>query len=156
MNTRQRQVCKVGRYPFKKRIQIWNTYAYLAPYIHGALCQFRKSNLHGFPDGVDSFEDWLKALDEMIWAFDQIKREYPDSPEGNAIYQASQDHPDYYDYVTKEIERDGKTYHTMTFLHPEYHDEAVTPAVIAAEKAYRRRIRHGLALFAAHFEDLWD
>lgn len=156
MNTRQRQVRTVGNYPFKKKIQVVNAYAYLASYIHGALCQFRQNGPLGFPADVDTYEEWLAMLDEMIWAFNEIKQEYPNSPEGNAIYKASYAHPDYYDYITKEITKDGKTLHTMEFLHPEYHDKAVTPAVMKDEEAYRQRIHQGLMLFAKHFENLWD
>lgn len=53
---------------------LWGLDYYLAKKILPLLKAFRKSKLTGYPPTLKNQKEWLKELDEMIWAFDYIIR----------------------------------------------------------------------------------
>lgn len=158
MNKRQGQLAKVGKYPFKKRIQIWNAGYEFARYIHGGLIQFKKLKPHGYPDSAGSYENWMKIIDEMIWTFREISMEYPGDPISIAFDKMYDRHPEaLHFHFKKVIEEDGNILYEMVDGHPEYSaKEVYTEKNIADQKAYQKRIEEGLSLFARYLPHLWD
>ena len=81
-------------------IENWNCYVYLAKEILPRLIAFRNQELHGYPGDINSIsrarpvvdvedeqdkknlEDWLKTIDEMIFAFEYAL--YEDSLDKNS------------------------------------------------------------------------
>lgn len=166
MNKRQRQLAKVGKYPFKKRIQIWNTGYEFAKFIHGGLVQFRKLEPHGYPTEAGTYENWMNILDEMIWTFREIASDYPGSPIQIAFEKMDQNHPDAHAFHFKRcdapkdealVKKFGPVWYEMVPDHPDYASQEVfTEQNEAAEKEYRERIKNGLQLFSKYMENLWD
>lgn len=158
MNKRQRQLAKAGKYPFKKRVQIWNAGFEFAKYIHGGLIQFKKLPPQSYPDEAGSYENWLKLLDEMIWTFREISLDYPGDPISIALDQMYDRHPDADKYHFEKVTGpNGKPMYQMIEDHPDYAStEVFTKDNEAAAKAYRERIQNGLQLFAKYMPQLWD
>ena len=152
MNTRWRQKKKITGYTFSK-LQIWNASDTMVSFILPLLKEFKKMNRHGYPDrdeATDTPEKWEAILDRMIYSFDQIHREYPDSPRNLANERMLKDHPDVYDYTLEKETR------TMHYLHQDWFKEYFTKAVNEEELAYRKRVEEGLLLFGKYLQDLWD
>ena len=94
-----------------------------------------------------NIEEWHKAIDKMIWSFNQIAYEYPDDP-----------HTIFFDKKWKRAEENGiqlmtidknNTIHFSDILEEERPSDE-------EQNAYRNKIQEGLNLFAKYFQDLWD
>lgn len=60
--------------------QIWSAYKTMAEFNLALLKEYRKTQGISYPIGINSPEEWIKLIDRFIWVFDQIVRNYPDSP----------------------------------------------------------------------------
>lgn len=54
----------------------WNVDVSLATIIHPLLVAF-KTGEHGYPSGFDSWDDWQRVIDAMIYSFGQASEHYP-------------------------------------------------------------------------------
>ena len=79
MNNRWRGKKKLNKYVFSQK-QIWNAYKTMAEFNLALLKEYRKTQGISYPIGINSPEEWIKLIDRFIWVFDQIVRNYPDSP----------------------------------------------------------------------------
>lgn len=82
MHPRKKQIVKaqggIPAYPARFRYEPFTVFA---TFLADGLRVFRKGSLHSHPiDFEGHAEDWGKAIDKMIWSFDQIAHEYPDHP----------------------------------------------------------------------------
>ena len=53
--------------------EVWGTYHYLAREIAPRLKAFKALKKHGWPDDFESLEEWNKAIQKMIDAFELVK-----------------------------------------------------------------------------------
>lgn len=79
MNNRWRGKKKLNKYVFSQK-QIWSAYKTMAEFNLALLKEYRKTQGISYPIGINSPEEWIKLIDRFIWVFDQIVRNYPDSP----------------------------------------------------------------------------
>lgn len=155
MNNRHRQRAKLAGYTFTKK-QIWNADDTMAKFILALLKEFKKSNRWGYPnrdEETNTPEKWEAILDRLIYTFDQLAHDYPDSPHNKAYIRMNQEHPNQWGFVMKES-KDGC--HRLEEKHSDIYDQYITPEVKDKEKAYQEDLQEGLMLFAKYFRDLWD
>lgn len=148
MHPRKKQIVKaqggIPAYPARFRYEPFTVFA---TFLADGLRVFRKGPLHSHPiDFEGHAEDWGKAIDKMIWSFDQIAHEYPDHP-----YTA------FFEKRWKEAEANGVS------LMQVYKDRVQFNKMLEEKKptdeetvAYTSRVQEGLNLFAKYFQDLWD
>lgn len=79
MNNRWRGKKKLNKYVFSQK-QIWSAYKTMEEFNLALLKEYRKTQGISYPIGINSPEEWIKLIDRFIWVFDQIVRNYPDSP----------------------------------------------------------------------------
>ena len=106
---------------------------FLAEHICGALNQFKKAKRTGYPSDLNSMEEWDHIIDNMIFAFEQIRKNFARSSYSQYYDKKHKENPNYdflYDNVSEAIRKD--------------------------EDAYQDKIRQGLSLFAKYFQSLWD
>ena len=60
----------INGYPIS---EVWGTYHYLAREIAPRLKAFKALKKHGWPDDFENQEDWNKAIQKMIDAFELVK-----------------------------------------------------------------------------------
>lgn len=96
-------------------------------------------------------KEWRGILIKMLWAFEQIRDDYPDSPHGK--WHDEQ----FLSLLEKEImpmeigEEDECGLYEVKF-----NGEETPQEVWDDEEKYREEIPEGLDLFAKHFLSLWD
>ena len=154
MNNRCRQKRKLNKYSFSEQ-QVWNADDTMVSFILPLLKAFKKSNRHTYPgrDEADTPEKWEAILDHLIYTFDQMDRDYPDSPHNKASKKMEREHPDCWEY---ESRKEPNGMHSMKFKHDDIFDRYFTEEVNQKEKEYQNYIQEGLFLFAKYFRDLWD
>lgn len=97
-------------------------------------------------------KEWRGILIKMLWAFEQIRDEYPDSP-----------HKKWHDeqflsllekgIMPMEIDEEADEF---GFYELKLNGEETPQEVWDDEEKYREKIQDGLNLFAKHFLSLWD
>ena len=99
---------------------------------------------------AEACDEWDADLREMIYIFDQIANNFPDSPlflwtseESDKLDEQGVPH---FRFIEKDAA--GSVYESNL---PETLD-----SVWEAEEAYQKRIQDGLHLYAEHFLALWD
>ena len=60
----------INGYPIS---EVWGTYHYLAREIAPRLKAFKAHKKHGWPEDFENQEDWNKAIQKMIDAFELLK-----------------------------------------------------------------------------------
>ena len=60
----------INGYPIS---EVWGTYHYLAREIAPRLKSFKAIDKHGWPEDFESQEDWNKAIQKMIDAFELVE-----------------------------------------------------------------------------------
>ena len=175
---RKRQYRKMGK-TYISEYQAFDLFSTQAEYILAGLRRFYSMKRWGTsPNDIlekackrhgicmeDSYEEHKEAMDaasaearaewdadlcEMIYIFDQIANDFPDSP----LYLWTSEESDKLDKQGiphfRFIEKDaaGSVYESNL---PETPD-----SVWEEEEAYRKRIQDGLHLYAEHFLALWD
>ena len=126
--------------------ELWNLYYTFALFILPRLVEFRKV-ANAYPHDFESFEEWVKIIDKMIYAFDHIANEEK-----------------YQDEYEKEIGLawDG-VYELKKLPNTEYHeivqgkkyDEEKVNKLREWQKAEGEKIDEGLMLFGKYFRALW-
>ena len=155
MNNRLRQKRKLNGYTFTKT-QVWNADNTMANFILALLKEYKKMKRHGYPkhsEVADSPEKWEAILDRLIYTFDQLAHDFPDSPHSKAYSLMEKEHPERWGY---SFEKDADGNHIAVEKHREIYEQYITPEVMEKEKEYRKSIEDGLLLFARYFQDLWD
>ena len=166
---------KYGRKYNKRRS--WDLFSYLAKEITTDLKAFKKYNTNSVPGTIhfevlkqfgyddklaneipddkwpeidaESTKRWHEILDKMIYSFDQISKDYPDSPYGKMIS----------DYHEKYPQLPGETleeFFNSKTNRPPMEEVCDIIEVKHEENQYRDKIKEGKILFAEWFENLWD
>ena len=137
-------------------IEMWNCYVYLAKFILPRLKAFRTQKIHGYPNDINSIsnsrtvaaeddeqfkkelDNWLKIIDEMIFAF-----EY-------ALYGDS-------------LDKNGAHFYLKYFGEDPYKDILINDAYYKRnenewkiiKEAHNRALK-GFEYFGKYFLHLWD
>lgn len=136
------------------RYDIWSADVTLAHVIYPVLVELRK-NQQGYPLSSESDlpeevlslspeEQWNWILDEMIWAFDQIR-----SDDADAEFYHNEDQLD-----MKFVDDNG-----TSSLQIEHQKDPSKPKYWVDKEGlslYNDRISRGTALFGKYFRSLWD
>ena len=105
-------------------------------------------------DGEQSteMELWRETIEKMLWSFEQIRDDYPDSP-FNKWHDKQ-----FWSLLDKGIlpmeieeEPDENGLHAVKF-----NGEETPQEIWDADKLYHQKIQEGIDLFAKYFEELWD
>ena len=155
MNNRWRQKKKLTGYTFTKS-QIWNADDTMAKFILAVLKEFKQMNRNSYPgqdEATATPEKWEALLDRMIYTFEQLANDFPDSPHAKACEKMQLEHPECWDFNWKSL---NNGYWQMDFLHEDIQDQYMTDEVSKKEKEYREHIQEGLQLFAKYFQYLWN
>ena len=105
-------------------------------------------------DGEQSteMELWRGTIEKMLWSFEQIRDDYPDSP-FNKWHDKQ-----FWSLLDKgilpmEIEKepDENGLHAINF-----NGEETPQEIWDADKLYHQKIQEGIDLFAKYFRNLWD
>lgn len=131
MNKRQKQLKRIygnKKHKYTKQ-QLWSLYPYLTDHIYYALKQFKNQKLHSYPADLKSIEEWRNVLDQIMWAMNEISKDYPNDPLIRFYNTA----------LTKE-----------KYSHEEEEKTRKESDV------YFKRIDNGLLLFTKYLRDLWD
>lgn len=124
----------------------YEAFSVLAVYILGGLKAYRACGNSYAPD-FDSYEDWIAAVDKMIWSFDQIANECPDDPNTIHFYEK------WKEAEKKDVPLLDCDEHGRVSFSDMLNDGRPTKE---EEAAYHARVQEGLDLFAKYFRDLWD
>lgn len=134
MNKKQRQRTKAGKYPCKTNVQIWNVYSVIAEYIYGALSQYKHDKDFASDD----------SLDRIIWAFNEIRLDYPHTPSILKEIEFERQYPDYFDFDFVKLP-DGM--YTIKHKHQELIDQLDKQIDYKEDKIYHKQIEQGIAYF---------
>lgn len=166
MHQRNRQIQKITRDPYFSERDCWDLSTVFAKTIAAGLRRFSKMERHGYPasflppervehptdeDCERANREWQKTLEQMLWSFDEITKDYPSSP------WSKWHHLEY-----QKLEEQGIPPFTFTKSDDDENVlmESNTPdtpqEILDKEKGYRQQAQNGLDLFAKHFESLWD
>lgn len=105
-------------------------------------------------DGEQSteMELWRETIEKMLWSFEQIRDDYPDSP-FNKWHDKQ-----FWSLLDKGIlpmeieeEPDENGLHAVKF-----NGEETPQEIWDADKLYHQKIQEGIDLFAKYFRNLWD
>lgn len=105
-------------------------------------------------DGEQSTEMklWRGTIEKMLWSFEQIRDDYPDSP-FNKWHDKQ-----FWSLLDKGIlpmeieeEPDENGLHAVNF-----NGEETPQEIWDADKLYHQKIQEGIDLFAKYFRNLWD
>lgn len=105
-------------------------------------------------DGEQSteMELWRGTIEKMLWSFEQIRDDYPDSP-FNKWHDKQ-----FWSLLDKGIlpmeieeEPDENGLHAVKF-----NGEETPQEIWDADKLYHQKIQEGIDLFAKYFRNLWD
>ena len=95
---------------------------------------------------------WRGTIEKMLWSFEQIRDDYPDSP-FNKWHDKQ-----FWSLLDKGIlpmeieeEPDENGLHAVKF-----NGEETPQEIWDADKLYHQKIQEGIDLFAKYFEELWD
>ena len=148
MNNRKKQIQKlhdgIPTFPHKYR---YDAFVALAVFILDGLKTHKKYNTTSHPMGFNEFEEWEKTVDKMIWSFDQIARDYPDSPH-SIFFEKKRKAADSKNVPLMYVDKENKV-HITDLLEEERPLKEV-------QKEYDDKVQEGLNLFATHFTYLWD
>ena len=95
---------------------------------------------------------WRGTIEKMLWSFEQIRDDYPDSPFNKwhdkqfwSLFDKG--------ILPMEIEEepDENGLHAVKF-----NGEETPQEIWDADKLYHQKIQEGIDLFAKYFEELWD
>lgn len=86
MNTRQRK--KRAKYWFSDK-EVHNADKTAADFLYCLLTEFKKRRKYSRPVGMNE-KYWEYKLSKMIWSFDQLRKNYPESPNPNKFYSIAE------------------------------------------------------------------
>ena len=148
MNNRKKQIQKlhdgIPVFPYKYR---YDAFVTLAVFILDGLKTHKKYNTTSYPIGFDGPEEWRKIIDKMIWSFDQIVHDYPDSPH-SIFFEKKWKVAENKNVPLITVDEENKVCFT-DLLEEERPSKEV-------QKDYEDKVQEGLDLFATYFRDLWD
>ena len=100
----------------------------------------------------EEMQEWRNTIKKMLWAFEQIRDDFPDSP-------FSKWHEEqFYSLLAKkippmEVSEEPDEYGLYTL---KLNGDETPQEIWDADKIYYDKIQKGLNLFAKHFRSLWD
>lgn len=137
MSKRLRTILKKEKVPKINNKNIWDLYPYLAKHIYWSLYQYKHSKRYGYPGNLTE-DRWETILDNMLWAFKELKDDRPNEPD-RYIY------PNGIDMIFNDDNSISFDYH------------GADPIDNFVEwKEYDNKIKRGLKYFTKYFEHLWD
>ncbi len=116
--------------------ECWSLDSTFTRFILPRLKHFKKMTRHTYPSDGITPERWEEILDEIIWTF-----EYMNDDEKMLTMPCCDDNGDFKGYLNRERTEKEK------LEWKNYFDQA---------KAFNRRKKEGLKLFAQYYEVLWD
>lgn len=121
---------------------LWNLDYHLAKIILKRLKAFKKMERKGIPSTLNSFDEWNKILDKMIFSFEFIRSDY--GWDENFIW-----HDEIWEKLEKKekimnINIGDKDFYSDIKFNAEKHDE------------YYQKYEEGMELFSKYFGSLWD
>lgn len=119
---------------------LWNLDTYLETVIISKLKDFRKQNLSGYSCDLESMQDWLNVIDEMIDTWEKMHSEYYI----NLIEEVPS--------VTKDIMIKGISVKSVSFPRTEEQMQNFHELV----KKQNENDLRALELFSKYFHALWD
>ena len=148
MNNRKKQIQKlhdgIPTFPYKYR---YDAFVALAIFILDGLKTHKKYNTNSHPLEFDGPEEWRKIIDKMIWSFDQIVHDYPDSPH-SIFFEKKWKVAKNKNVPLMTVDEENEVCFT-DLLEEERPSKEV-------QKEYEDKVQEGLDLFATYFIDLWD
>lgn len=143
MNRRNRQKSKLAcKYSFHDR-ELRELSSVFAQFIHDGLFQFKNLNRCGIPANDVDENTWENIIDDMIWSFNEISKDYVNSPYNIAFDKYWED---------KSVDDKCRLIEDNEFICDfEYTDE-----LKEQNELYYDKINKGLSLFAKYFSYLWD
>lgn len=125
--------------------ELWNLYNTIAKYTLPRLVEFRKV-VNGYPPSFETFDDWLDAIDKMIYAFDHIvnKEKYDEELEKSLGITWD-------GYYTEKKLPDGN----YEIVHGVNYNKELMNQYHKIEQEEVNRINIGLELFGNYFMNLW-
>lgn len=145
------QIEKLSKYK-KQRIErgfddteLWNLDCAIAKYVLPRLIEFKKVT-NGYPQDFESFEEWIDAIDKMIYSFDHIinREKYDEELEKELGI-------DWVGYFDEKKLPDGN----YELIHGENYNEELMNTYHKIKKEEDIRIQGGLDLFGKYFQNLW-
>ena len=125
--------------------ECWNLDLTFAGFILPRLIQFKK-DVMGYPEELETFENWIAVIDKMIYAFDHIYNREAYSEELDKQFQI--DHSG----MQMDFLPDG----TLQITDPNRELNAPREKKKdAAEREIFKKVNEGLKLFGKYFRDLW-
>ena len=163
---------KYGRKYNKRRA--WDLFSHLAKEITTDLKAFKKYNVNSVPGKMhfevvkefgyeegnipdDKYKEindectkrWHEILDKMIYSFDQISKDYPDSPYRKMINDYNEKYPQLPGESLEE-------FFNSKINRPPMEEVCDIIMTKYEENKYQDKIMEGKMLFATWFENLWD
>ena len=176
-----RKKLKLSNMPHFTSVERWNLFHTFSIYIAAGLKDFLSYKLWGVPpefspdddDNPDikenkelyeelskdedceqttEMQSWRGTIEKMLWSFEQIRDEYPDSP-FNKWHDKQ-----FWSLIDKGLspmeiseEPDENGLH-----HVKFNGEEAPQEVWDADKIYHEKVQEGIDLFAKYFLHLWD
>ena len=168
MNKRQRKKLTKRKLrklnmPYFTSCERWNLFHTFSVYIAAGLKDFLSHKIYGMPQEFSDVEEeieeqskgmilWRGTIEKMLWSFEQIRDDYPDSP--SKKFHDKQ----FRSLMNKGImpfeiaeEPDENGLHAFKF-----NGEETPQEIWDEDKIYHQKIQEGIDLFAKYFRNLWD
>ena len=81
MNTRIRKKKRLLKYSYSKK-DVYNAGFTASEYLYALIREFRHADKYSYPYALTP-KKWDDVLDAMLWSLDQVRRDYPDSPDSH-------------------------------------------------------------------------
>ena len=125
--------------------ELWNVDITIAKFALPRLIEFRKV-VNGYPADFKTFEDWLAAIDKMIYAFDHLVNEEKYEEEYEKEFDIQ------WGGVFDEKKLPDGNYE---IVHGKNYDEEKMKKYREMKTEEAEKIDEGLQLFGKHFRALW-
>lgn len=125
--------------------ELWNLYYTIAKYTLPRLVEFRKV-VNGYPSAFETFNDWLDAIDKMIYAFDHIVNEEKYDEELEKSLGITWD-----GYYTEKKLPDGN----YELVHGVNYNKELMDKYHKIKQEEANEVNIGLELFGKYFMNLW-
>lgn len=165
---RKKQLKRAGKFTRKfTEKEIWGIGQVLVQYIITGLTQFRKYDKHSYPaqfvadeaqghgllfnneHGQDEMDYWNQIIDEIVYAFSEVKNDYPHSP-----YQIAWN--DWYNKHPHDILKLKKDEHGIETNILDTDGFKITDELLKRNREYHTELKKKLYLFIDYIDDFWD
>ena len=175
MNKRQRKKLeakkklKLANVPHFTSVERWNLFHTFSVYIAAGLKDFLSHNICSIPcafsdedhpfdvekatlNGETGEKAWRGTIEKMLWSFEQLRDDCPDSPFNkweDKQFWSLIDSGILPMEISEEPDENG-------LRAVKINGEETPQEIWDADKLYHQKIQEGIDLFAKYFRDLWD